>query len=988
MPQSVKIFLSWLYFGWLLSYTVIAQSHHFQRFSVEEGLPFIHTYCINQDSLGYLWLGGYGGLSKFDGLQFNNFTQANGLPSNRVTVLEKSIYQTLWVGTTKGLAEIKGDQISELSIENFPKNIKITAIQSFDSTVFVGTDSALYAITLSNNQYTAKKVLTQHSIRCMEVYNQDVLVGTNKGLLSIGVENRVPTVTDTVMDAAINDIHIVEDTLWMACSKGLIKKQGNNTEFFSIFNGLPSNAIRSMVTDLNGMQWIATANGLARYDGKDFKVFFVDQEFNSNDIIQLFKDRESNIWVATYNGIYKLNSQRFLNYTFKDGLLANFIYGIFRDSKNQLWIGSRNKGVFKYQNESFTVYDQYHGLKSNHIGPITEIDSVVYIGTEKGLSLYSLAKNALISSTIAQKIGKKPVNDIFHDSTNLLTYFAHKNTISVVKNNLLSSLSIHLPEQAEIWSLWKDSNQNLWIGTYEGGLFRFNADSTLTNLNQEWNVHIESALDLVATSPTDLWIATFQGVFHYNLTTQKLEQITVSNGLNSPLTYSLLADYNNQLWVGTNQGINRIDLNPKNTTANSLVTGYSLADGFIGVECNTHGAWADKDGSLWFGTVNGLVQYLGDYATHQDVENKTFLTGIKLFYNDTSLITGAQLSHEENRISFSFKGICQSNPKKVRYQYRLKGYDDNWSPPISESTASFSNLNPGDYVFEVKSSNANGTWNRVPTTFQFSIATPYYEEPWFIATLVVLFVSVLAGAYRLRIINVKRKAALERDLDNLKLQALRSQMNPHFIFNSLNSIQFYINNNEKKQANRYLTKFAKLMRLILDNSKAPYIPLKQDIEALNLYVELEQVRFESKFAFDLQLNLDKKMEEAPIPPLMIQPFVENSINHGFSKLNRQGKITVNISSSQPDLLVCVIEDNGIGRKAAQALQQKKQKLHQSAAMGITQGRISALQAKFKDELSIHFEDLYQEHEPFGTRVTITIPIVNEKNTAHEMPNRR
>lgn len=988
MPQSVKKFFSWLIFGLLLSNIVNAQSHHFQRFSVEEGLPFIHTYCINQDSLGYLWLGGYGGLSQFDGIQFNNFTQANGLPSNRVTVLEKSFQQTLWVGTTKGLAEIKGNQISTLSIENFPKNIKITALQSFDSTLLVGTDSSLYIISQQHDTYQAQKVLSHHSIRCMEVVNQEVLVGTNKGLLSIKIENRVPTVTDTIMTATINDIHIVKDTLWMACSKGLIKKHGNNTEFFSVFNGLPSNAIRSIVTDLNGMLWIGTANGLARYNGKYFKVFFVDEEFNSNDIIQLFKDRESNIWVATYNGIYKLNSQRFLNYTFKDGLLANFIYGIFRDSKNQLWIGSRNKGVFKYQNESFTVYDQYHGLKSNHIGPITEIDSVVYIGTNKGLSLYSLAKNGLISSSISRKIGRKPVNDIFHDSTHFYTYFAHKNTISVVKNNELTTLSLDLPEQGEIWSLWKDAQQNLWIGTYEGGLFRFNTDSTLTNLNQEWNVHIESALDLVATSPTDLWIATFQGVFHYNLATENLQQINVTNGLNSPLTYSLLADYNQQLWVGTNQGINKIDLQNQPFDSTSLVTGYSLTDGFIGVECNTHGAWADKDGSLWFGTVNGLVQYLGDYATHQDVENKTFLTGINLFYNDTALAAGSQLSHLENRISFSFKGICLSNPKKVRYQYRLNGYDNNWSPPIAESVASFSNLNPGDYVFEVKSSNANGTWNRVPTTFHFSIATPYYKEPWFIATLIALFVSILVGVYRLRIINLKRKAALERDLDNLKLQALRSQMNPHFIFNSLNSIQFYINNNEKKQANRYLTKFAKLMRLILDNSKTPYVPLKQDIEALHLYIELEQVRFENKFVFDLQLNLDKKMEEAPIPPLMIQPFVENSINHGFSKLERQGKITVNISSSQPDLLVCVIEDNGIGRKAAQALQQKKQKLHQSAAMGITQGRISALQAKFKDELSIQFEDVYQGHKPFGTRVTITIPIVNEKNTAHEMPNRR
>ena len=957
-----------------------SQSYHFQKFSVEDGLPFIHTYCINQDTSGYLWVGGYGGLSKFDGINFTNYTLADGLTSNRITAIGKAFDGALWIGSTKGVSVIDEAQPKPLEIQGISIHQGVTALSTLDSMVFLGTSNSLYSIKKVDTQLHATEIAPDFEVTCFYKQNNKLWIGSKQGLFSWHGDSLLPEFDINKFEVAIQDIICLNDTLWVATNKGLIRKTGDNIKTFNFFDGLPSNNIRSIETDENGMLWLATANGLARSDGQTFKVFFVDNSANSNDIIQLFKDRESNIWIATYEGIYKLNSQRFLHYSFKDGLPAHFIYGIHRDSKNQLWIGSRSKGVFRYNQSSFTAYNTSHGLASNRVGPIVEFQNQVYIGTSRGLSVFDLKTKRFIKNKLTRYIGKNAVNDIFIDSTDASVYLAHKNHFTVLQQSNISNFTLDLPAQSEIWSIWKDPNASIWIGTYEGGLHRLSPDGELINVGEEWGIQIESALDILSTSPENLWFATFQGVYHYNLTNQTLQQISVDNGLNSPLVYSLVKDYKNQLWAGTNQGINRIDLTHYDQNIEKIsVSHFGKADGFIGVECNTHGAWADKSGTLWFGTVNGLTEYIGDTASNNHIQNKTFITGIKLFYNDTLLTNGSVLQHNQNQISFTFKGICLSNPKKVKYKFKLDGYDQKWSPAIQERVASYSNLTPGDYTFQVISSNENGYYNQVPTTFSFSIATPYYQRFWFIALAILFLGALVFGLFSLRIQSLKSKAALERNLDNLKLQALRSQMNPHFIFNSLNSIQFYINSNEKKQANRYLTKFAKLMRLILNNSKSPFVNLEKDIEAVQLYIEMEQIRFENGFDYVISIDPALNQSKIQIPPMLIQPYVENSINHGFTRLSRKGTVKIKIESKGKDVIRCIIEDNGIGRKAAEAIKMKKRKIHQSAAMGITQGRLETLQTKYKDELQINIEDLYAANEPAGTRVTLTIPVINLKS---------
>ena len=228
--------------------------------------------------------------------------------------------------------------------------------------------------------------------------------------------------------------------------------------------------------------------------------------------------------------------------------------------------------------------------------------------------------------------------------------------------------------------------------------------------------------------------------------------------------------------------------------------------------------------------------------------------------------------------------------------------------------------------------------------------------------------------YYLRNKNAKTRIRLENELNNYMQKALSQQMNPHFIFNTLNSIQYYILQNDNLSSNKYLTKFARLMRLTLDNSQHNTIPVKDEIAALNLYLELESLRFEGKFEYNI--NVDSEIEDFQIPTLLIQPFVENAIWHGLMHKDGKGQIDVNLKIVNNQVF-CTIEDNGIGRKKAKEIKENKSKTHKSLGSKITENRLKLINSLFGAQMKIQYLDLYDEHgNAIGTKVEIVIPVMN------------
>ena len=242
-----------------------------------------------------------------------------------------------------------------------------------------------------------------------------------------------------------------------------------------------------------------------------------------------------------------------------------------------------------------------------------------------------------------------------------------------------------------------------------------------------------------------------------------------------------------------------------------------------------------------------------------------------------------------------------------------------------------------------------------------------------------LFVTVDAILFiRWRIAQIRRKEAMKADFDrklaNVELNALRAQMNPHFIFNCLNSIDYYILKNDTEKASDYLNRFSRLIRLILQNSRSEYVNLKDELESLRLYIEMESLRFEQQFDYEVKISRGLNIEEVEIPPMLLQPYVENAIWHGLVQKEGRGRLDLAITR-QNGTLFCVIEDNGIGREEAQRLKSKTATRRKSMGMAITQDRISMINKLYKADASVEVIDLKDdEGRALGTRVELRIPL--------------
>jgi LytS/YehU family sensor histidine kinase len=332
-------------------------------------------------------------------------------------------------------------------------------------------------------------------------------------------------------------------------------------------------------------------------------------------------------------------------------------------------------------------------------------------------------------------------------------------------------------------------------------------------------------------------------------------------------------------------------------------------------------------------------------------------------------------------------GISLSNYTKLSYQFFLEGQDENWTPLTPNSTITYSGLSAGDYRFFARAIDQNGNKSNL-ITIPITIRQAFYKTYWFIS-LVVLLISF--GVYKLIKLRIERerekneneRLSYKSKLNSLEQKSLNASMNRHFIFNSLNSIQYFINTQDRKSANQFLTNFAQLIRKNLDSSEeGNMVTLVQEIERINLYLSLEQMRFNKRFVYSIDCPEEIDQEAIIIPAMMLQPFIENSIIHGIlPNEEKEGKITVTFSIEQPSTLVIQIDDNGVGIEHSMNSKVKYDGDHKSQGMEITSKRIDLLKKISSNEFDlIGPVQLENENRLInGTRVTLKFYIEHLEN---------
>ena len=593
------------------------------------------------------------------------------------------------------------------------------------------------------------------------------------------------------------------------------------------------------------------------------------------------------------------------------------------------------------------------------------------------------------------------------------------------------NLNIDLPRRKYVDLAW-DHDGNLWIGTRHEGLLRWNPTTGVTTqfLDEIYGANetgqAPAAVGLFVDSGNHVWFTTSAGHSVYDPASGTFYNFNTKTDIEKTL-----ADIANfiETPTGTIRAITRHGVVAKGSVVHpdngiqaefSIFEKSQLAPSYVeGIAPGPGGEmFALNETALIRIDTNNAVTYFGfeyaefltDFYSFDHLFEASFVIGLRnqfsvvyidglrrnkerpipyltqVSVNEIPLSGNfvqqgpkLDLKYNENFVSFSFSAISYTLPEGNKFRYRLTGFDPEWIDAGERRFANYTNIPSGDYQFELQVANNEGVWNTDIYTTPVAIASPWWATWWFRILAFCAVVSIGVLAYRYRVAQIHREATLKAEFDrkigDVELSALKAQMNPHFIFNCLNSIENYILKNESLKAAEYINDFARLIRLILQNSRSQYIPLKDEIEALDLYLQMESLRFDNKFEYQINISPDVELSETDIPPMMIQPFVENAIWHGLIPKHAPGKLQIDISRHNGELR-CIIQDNGIGRdksKEVNASMYKRGK--KSMGMLITKNRIDVFNELYQTNATVQIHDLRDdEGNSLGTKVDLNIPV--------------
>jgi hypothetical protein len=710
----------------------------------------------------------------------------------------------------------------------------------------------------------------------------------------------------------------------------------------------------------------------------------------------VMKDSFGNVWFGTSGGgIGKLGGDRFIHYTAIKGVFGSWVYSIMEDQKEQMWFGTSEGGVTRYDGKFYRRFSERDGFTAAKVKYIHEdLKGNLWFGTI-GDGAYLYDGNTFRHFGTKNGMSSNFINYIISDSLGGIWFATAGGGISVLESTGAKYKVKKIGKKEGLTDdrvnvLLLDKSGNIWAGTNEGVYKITSGEDRVAKVNMNFvnttgltNFSIRAIIEDKAGNI--LFGTAGGGIIKYNGSNYFIYHKV--HGLASANIYSLIVDNSGLVWAGSEKGIDKLFMDQ--------VTHYGKSEGFAGIETIQNSVCKDKKGNLWFGTVDRATLYIPSNDQENRIAPKTHITGLRLFFNKIEKTPYADsikpwyavpahlnLPYDQNHLSFEFAGVELTNPEAVRYSYVLEGFETQWSPYTEKREAVYSNLPPGEYIFKVVSKNEDGFGSN-EEAFKFSIAPPFWGRWWFRISSLLLLGLMFGFIFSFRVKTLKRKnqeeklrLEMERDLVELEQKSLRLQMNPHFLFNCLNSIKGLIAENRQEEAKLYLSKFSKMMRSMLDNSSESFIPLHDEISGLKNYGELEKLSREDKFDFYIEADPDIDPEITEIPPMLIQPFVENAILHGIAPKEGKGWVRVKFSISG-DYVKCIIEDNGIGREKAYKMKKDSSQKHKSAAIAVTQERLNILNKKLNfPEVKIMISDLQDDHgDGTGTKVELFIPYI-------------
>ncbi len=1005
-------------------FLVKSQTIPSKNITIEDGLPSNTIRSIYKDSRGVLWIGTESGLCCFDGINYKVYNETNGLKHNDVWSIVEDDSSTIWISIYgKGLAKYDGKRFTYYDqhdglVHNairrlhYSKKHKCLIIATenglslFDGKKFKSfirnEKNARFQIASINE--SANKILIASS--CFGIYNLNINKDISKSTLDSVFQ------TDISYSSVVFNHHYFTTGLLSKLNVYPINLELTHLEKVSSI--LASPLIWDFASDSTNSLYCATwdvtspTGGLFKYSNGKMEDISQEAGITSRVLWCLYFDQQNKIlWVGSLDkGLYKvdLSNQTLFLKPKHFGLDNLQALELFNDKRNNTWIGAENYIIKLHPDLSYQIIDKltlWNKLSSfltrQHLNPYSEsVFSQKKI--KEGFSPFSIAEDNDGQIWVSTTWGVFCLDENLSITSYRCLDGGHiafdkndKLFCSVMYNGLFVA-----PKKTDLKSIWEfcvssqstprdiskviSANNRLWYASSTNGLYS-SIDTNFYWINKRGNFKESYIKDIAFDGKGNLIVGTNSGsVYVAKPSGDSVIIIQVFNPEKELYgsTISFVEEYDGNYIIGTNKGINVIK-------HNKFVKLIGRPEGLADVQF--HSCVKDKSGNLFIATNTGVIKIridelvksadkvtsaivINEIKVNQQPDNSLDPLFIWNSFNGGSI----NLNYTQNDIEILFSQNNTFNAEKNLYRYKIVGLSSKWSQYESKGRIQLRAIPNGKYTLVMEGKNI-GTGETIPArNLELIIAPPFWKTTWFLLLFLALIITTLWGLFKLRVRDIqvreKEKAELTNKLLESRLDALMVQMNPHFTFNAINSIQNFIIDKDTEHALHYLSEFSKLIRQTLENSSKKLIPLQTEINFLNSYIAIQKLRFDT---VQSAIFIDKSIDtyRLAIPPLIIQPFIENAFEHAFEHDSRNCQIEINFKL-ESQILICSIQDNGKGYSES-----NKNVLHESKGIKLTKDRLCLMDKEYNtDKFTVAILNINSvASNQNGTKVTLTFPVL-------------
>ncbi len=997
-------------------------------------MPSDAVRAITQDHRGFIWAGTTNGLVRLDGAHLLTIQTKDSLrfdlPHNFINDLFfDSLSHLLYIATSSGLAVLDAKTLKMQSYREGP----LPGDLPFEDVILIRQDGRKRLWVGLNKRGIARFDPQTKKFEALQTKSPDPTVdsllqmtfifdiypdprqpdrlwlATERGLMSLDVDKKEVQRFVYSGGAELENLNINQPRTIFATAESVIYGtwqagyyrldiQSQRIERLPLFDDAKKRVGRSFLAREDGTFWINTNFGSLLYDPEQGRI----------------RERYDN--VPAFEQFYTVD---------------------FIDRDQRIWTITNDYGLYCYPPviQQFNRY--YYQLGPRNYRPITRayledtIRAKSYFGAQFGDGLYVYDSRRHRMDILARKDqageGSLSINGLLQlqDGQILIATDTLLFTLDATEQHVVP-FRFQIPtKRAAFRHMVQDDDGWIWVSSRYEGVFRLNPQSgEVQQLKSELEIPEEprnyyGMKALMKDRHGNIWMETWVGFSIWEAATGEIRNFALYKApgkLNYGALGNFFEDASGRVWIAaqsllymdsiSQEAPTRLNHQWRNDIIHQVIlqpNGRLWLFGDLGLEAydpttestrffnNEYFAPFQANAIQPISNNRILIMdrpffsfFYPDQLYANEEEAVPYLTAFKIF--DDPLTTDSvlydleriNLSYKQNFFTLEFSAIQFNMPGSVRFQYRLEGFDKDWIDAADRRYVSYTNVPGGTYNFELRAFNNEGIVNSRPFRMQIYISTPFWKSTLFYVLLGLGIYGLSWWVYRLRIRTIKKRETLKRNFElklaEVEMSALRAQMNPHFIFNSLNSIDYYIVQNKSAKASDYLNRFSRLIRLILQNSRSKYVSLKDELEALKLYIEIESLRFNNRFDYRVQMEKGLNAISLEVPPMIIQPYVENAIWHGLMQKKGRGLLELTITR-QDDKLQFVIEDNGIGREAAQQLKSKTSTRRKSFGMKITSDRLDIINRLYHTKADVQVTDLkHSDGTAKGTRVEITIPI--------------